>query len=75
MSDLQPAVKQHVELQDPSIKSGLSGTRFGRKVAICVLAIVIVLAMIAWFGFLGWGVVAILRWLLDCTRNLWTNYF
>lgn len=75
MSDLQPAVKQHVELKEPSIKSGLSGTRLGRKVAIFLLVIVIVLAMVTWFGFLGWGVVAILRWLLDCIRNLWTNYF
>ena len=27
--------------------------------------------MIAWFGFLGWGFAAVLRWLLTCIRDLW----
>jgi hypothetical protein len=75
MSDLQPTVKQHVELQDASIKPGSSPARTSRKVAICILAVVIASAMITWFGFLGWGVVAILRWLLECVKNLWTSYF
>jgi hypothetical protein len=70
MSDLQPTVKQHVELRDPSNKPGLSPARIGRKVAICILAVVIASAMITWFGFLGWGVVATMRWLWECIKSL-----
>jgi hypothetical protein len=44
----------------------------GRKVAIYFLAILIVSAMIVWFGFLGWGFIAILQRLLDCVKDFWT---
>jgi hypothetical protein len=27
--------------------------------------------MITWFGFIGWGVVASLQWLMDVVKNLW----
>jgi hypothetical protein len=67
MSDLQPSVKLY-----PSTKSGLSSARMRRKVAIYFLAILIVSVMIIWFGFLGWGVVAILQRLLDCIKEFWT---
>ena len=38
-------------------------TRKSRKVAISLLAMLIAVALVAWFGFLGWGAVAMLRWL------------
>jgi hypothetical protein len=43
-----------------------------RKVAIYFLAILIVSVMIIWFGFLGWGFVAILQRLLDGIKEFWT---
>jgi len=36
------------------------------RVAVCLLVATIVTAMIAWFGFLGWGFAAILKWILNC---------
>jgi type VI protein secretion system component VasF len=75
MNDLQRSVKSRIELQDSSTGSRLSSTRMSRKVAIWFLAALIVSAMIVWFGFLGWGIIAILHWLLDSIENLWTAYF
>jgi hypothetical protein len=71
MNNLQRSVK----LQEPSTKPRSSSAQTRRKVAIYFLAVLIVSAMIAWFGFLGWGFVAILQWLLDCIKNFWTVYF
>jgi hypothetical protein len=71
MNQLQRSVK----VQNMSTKSRLASAQTGKKLTIYVLAILIVSAMIAWFGFLGWGFVAILHKLLDCTQNLWQTYF
>ena len=46
----------------------------GRKATIFALAVLIVTVMIVWFSFLGWGLIAILQWLLDCFKNFWTTY-
>jgi len=70
MNDLQ-----HVKLQDPSIKPRSSLAQTRKKIAIYFLAASIVSVMISWFGFLGWGVIAILHWLSDCIRNFSTTYF
>jgi hypothetical protein len=70
MNDLQRSVKS----QHPQIKSRLSA-QTGRKVTICLLAVLIVTVMIVWFSFLGWGVIAILQWLFDCIKNFWTTYY
>jgi hypothetical protein len=40
-------------------------------VAIYLLAGVIVLVMIVWFGFLGWGAITMLQGLLDCIKSFW----
>jgi hypothetical protein len=69
MNDLR-----RIELQDPLIKSRLSFAQASRKIAI-FLAVLIASVMIIWFGFLGWGVIAILQWLLDCIKSFWTAYF
>ena len=71
MNDLQRSVKP----QDTSTTPRSSSAQTVRKVAIYVLVVLIVSAMIAWFGFLGWGFIAILQWLLDCIKNFWTTYF
>ena len=70
MNDLQ-----RVDLQDPAIKPRVSRARTGRKIVVCLLAILIVSVMIAWLGFLGWGVVEILQWLSAGLKNFWTTYF
>jgi hypothetical protein len=67
MSDLQPLVKLY-----PSTKPRLPSARMRRKVAIYFLAILIVSVMVIWFGFLGWGFVAILQRLLDGIKEFWT---
>ena len=69
MNDLQ----RSVESQSPPIKARLSA-QTGQKLTICLVAGLIVMAMIVWFGFLGWGFIAILQWLLDCIKNFWTTY-
>jgi hypothetical protein len=74
MNDLQRSVKSHIESRDSSARSRLSKQR-GRKAAINGVALLIVLVMAVWFGFLGWGIVAMLQWLLECTKNLWTTHF
>jgi type VI protein secretion system component VasF len=70
MNDLQRSVK----IPNPSTKSLLPSAQTGRKVTIYFLAVLIVLVMIVWFSFLGWGFIAMLQWLLDCIKNL-SRYF
>ena len=59
-------------MQNPSTNPRLLSAQTGRKLAIILLAALIVLVMITWFGFHGWGVIAILQWMLNCVKNLWT---
>jgi hypothetical protein len=66
---------QRVDLQDPTIKPRVLPARTGRKITVCLLTTLIVSAMIAWLGFLGWGAVELLQWLLACIKNFWTTYF
>jgi hypothetical protein len=61
-----------VNLQDPRIKARPSSIRTGRKVMIGMLVVMIAAVMIAWFGFLGWGMVEIIRGLASCLKKLWT---
>jgi hypothetical protein len=66
---------QRVDLKDAAIKPRLSPARRGRKVTVYSLTTLIVTAMIAWLGFLGWGIIELLQWLLACTKSFWTTYF
>jgi hypothetical protein len=70
MNDLQ----RTTEMQDPSTNSPLSSAQTGRRLAVGLLAVLIISVMIVWFGFLGWGAVAILQWMLYCVKHLWTAY-
>jgi hypothetical protein len=70
MNDLPRSVR----LQDPSTRSRLSSAQTARKVTIYFLAALIVSTMILWFGFLGWGFIAMSQGLLDFARNFWTHY-
>lgn len=64
---------RRIELH-PSAQSRLSAPQKGRKIVISLLAGLIALVMIVWFGFLVWGFVAIFQWLLDCAKNFLTTY-
>jgi len=71
MNDLQRSVK----LRTSSTSSRSSSSHTGRKVAIYLLALLIVSTMILWFGFLGWGFVAILQGLVDYIKEFSTHIF
>jgi hypothetical protein len=70
MNDLQRSLKS----EHPPIESRLSSLQTGRKAATCFLAVMIVSVMVVWFGFLGWGFISILQWLLDCIKSFWVPY-
>jgi hypothetical protein len=70
MNDLQRSVKS----QEPPTEVRSSPAQTGRKLAIYILAGFIVLVMIVWFGFLGWGFIAILQNLLDYIGNVWAHF-
>jgi integrase-like protein len=59
------SLRRSKKMQNLSTNSGMSSRQTGRKLAICLLAALIVSVMIVWFGFLGWGVIAILQWMLS----------
>ena len=65
MSDVQRSVE---ELAQPS-RSGPAAAQPGIKFAIYLLTALILSAMLAWFGLLGWGFLAILQWLWDCITS------
>jgi hypothetical protein len=46
-----------------------------KKVLIGLLAVVIVSTMVVWLGFLGWGIVEILRSIAVFVKTLWTTVF
>jgi len=47
----------------------LSGVRHGLSIGLLVVFIMSV--MIAWFGFLGWGLIEFLRSLIGLVKYLW----
>jgi hypothetical protein len=59
MNDLQRSTKADSELRDTSTHP--RGAQRSRKVAIGLLATIIVLAMLAWLAFLGWGTITLWR--------------
>jgi fatty acid desaturase len=73
MNSLRP-----VDLQDPRIKlqkpRAEPRTRKGRKIVIALLVGLIVTVMVVWFGFLGWGMVEILRAFTGLVSVLWTRF-
>ncbi|MEO6782805.1 MAG: hypothetical protein ABI196_18225 [Bradyrhizobium sp.] len=62
------------ELERFSLKYSPTNSRLsaqkGKRVAISLLAALIVLVMIVWFSFLGWGIVAVFQLLLDSAKKL-----
>jgi hypothetical protein len=70
MNNLQP-----VDMQGARIKVRSLSTPISKKVVMGLLAAMIALTMIVWLGFLGWGMVEILRSLAACIRSLWTAFF
>jgi hypothetical protein len=70
MNELQRSVR----LQDPSTRARSSSPPAGRKAAVYLLAILIASTMVVWFGFLGWGFIAILQGLLDYIKDFATHF-
>ena len=65
MNKLEP-----VDLKDSGIRPGPSSIRTSKNLAIGSLAILILVVMIAWFGFLGWGVFELMRELASLFKSL-----
>jgi hypothetical protein len=42
-----------------------------RGLSIALVTVLIVSAMGAWFGFLGWGLIELLRSLVDFVQHVW----
>jgi hypothetical protein len=63
---------QPVKLHNHAIKARPSPQRVGRKLVIGFLIVVIVCAMTAWFGLLGWGLIELLRSLGKIGERLWS---
>jgi hypothetical protein len=61
-------------LHDPPAKPRVASAQTDSKAAIYGLAAFIVAAMIAWFGFLSWGLIEMFQWLMDCIKNYWTMH-
>jgi hypothetical protein len=59
-----------VELHS-SIRARSASVPIGRKLATAFLAMFIVSVMIVWFGSLGWGVVALVKWIWNHIRSMW----
>ncbi len=70
MNNLQP-----IDLKDPRIKSSASPGAMRRRIVIGVLVTIILTAMIAWLGFLGWGLFEMLRAAGSCLTKLWSLSF
>jgi hypothetical protein len=62
---------QQARLHNPAkARFSLSGAR--RALSIGLLIAFIVSVMIAWFGFLGWGLIEFLRSLIGFVQYLWS---
>jgi hypothetical protein len=74
-SDRRMNTPRPVDLHGARVKAEPLSTPVSKKVVIGFLATLIVSAMIAWLGLLGWGMVEILRSVAACIRGLWTTFF
>jgi hypothetical protein len=61
---------QQVRLHNQTrARFSLTGVRNGLSIGLLIVFIVSV--MIAWFGFLGWGLIELLRSLIAFVKYLW----
>ena len=63
-----------VHLPDPDFKPRADSRRRTRKAIIGLLAALIVAAMIGWLGFLGWGVVELIRTGASFIDSVWKPF-
>ena len=62
-----------LNLQDPRVKLR-SSSRANRRMVIGFLIALIITVMIVWLGFLGWGMLEMLRALASLIGDLWTEF-
>ena len=62
-----------LNLQDPRVKLR-SSSRANRKMVLGFLIALIITVMIVWLGFLGWGMLEMLRALASLIGDLWTEF-
>lgn len=53
-------------------KARVSFTGATRGLSVALLVALIASSMIAWFGFLGWGLIEFLRSLIGLIKHLWS---
>ena len=68
MNSLRP-----VDLEGAGIKARSYSTPISKKVLVGLLAALIVLAMVVWLGFLGWGMMELLRSIMVGVKPLWAK--
>jgi hypothetical protein len=62
-----------LNLQDPRVKLR-SSSRASHKMVLGFLIALIITVMIVWLGFLGWGMLEMLRALASLIGDLWTEF-
>jgi hypothetical protein len=67
MNDLKP-----IDLRNPRIKPRSSPGAAKRRIAIGFLVTLIVLVMVGWLGFLGWGFIELLWAIGPYLTKLWS---
>jgi hypothetical protein len=55
-----------------SIETRSASVPIGRKFATAFLAMLTVSVMIVWLSYLGWGVVALVQWILHHIISIWS---
>ena len=68
MNDLKP-----IDLRDPRIKPRSAPGAVKRRIVIGFFVTLIVLVMVAWLGFLGWGFIELVWAMGSYLAKLWST--
>ena len=72
MSDLQHSAKSTMELRNTRNPSPFGSGPTSRKLAAYLLASLVIVTMVIWIGFVSWGLLSLVHWLLDRVHFIWT---
>ena len=62
MTDLQHSTRSAIELPNGAARLALNPAR--RKLSAYALGTLMVVAMVSWCGFISWGLISLVQWLL-----------